>query len=151
MKQVVLSLGSNMGKKSKNLDKAVEMLSYLLKTEIVDTSKIYETDPVGVPDTQEKYCNCCVLLETELSPELLMGACLGVEAAMGRQRPYRNAPRIIDIDIILYEGVERNTQELTIPHPRFREREFVLRPMLDLFPTGNVFGFDIRGMLELLG
>ena len=72
------------------------------------------------------------MLETELSPHALLGACLGIEAAMGRVRTFKNAPRRIDIDMILYEGVELHTEELTVPHREMKNRAFVLAPLAEL-------------------
>lgn len=150
MKRAVLCLGTNIGDRTKNLHDAVGALSFLFGTDVIKTSKVYETEPFEVPDEQENFYNCCVMLETELSPKMLMGACLGIEAKMGRLRPYKNSPRIIDIDIILYEGEKINDVNLTIPHPRFLERAFVLLPLLDIFPDGNAFGIGFGSSLDNL-
>ena len=82
--------------------------------------------------TQMYFYNICVKIRTGLSPNALLGACLGIEAALGRVRSFKNAPRIIDIDIILYEGVETDTPELTLPHKEMRNRAFVLQPLCEL-------------------
>lgn len=150
MKKAVLCLGTNIGDRMKNLHDAVGALSFLFGTDVVKTSKIYETEPFETPDKQDNFYNCCVMLETELSPEMLMGACLGIEAKMGRLRPYKNSPRIIDIDIIFYDGENRNEKNLILPHPRFLERSFVLLPLLDIFPDGNAFGVDFDSVLRIL-
>jgi 2-amino-4-hydroxy-6-hydroxymethyldihydropteridine diphosphokinase len=89
-------------------------------------------------------------VETLLSPEALLGVCLGVEAGMGRVRQIRNGPRVIDIDLLLYEGETRNTRELILPHPRMLERTFVLEPLSELAENGRVLGLDVAGALEEL-
>ena len=70
---------------------------------------------------------------------------------MGRVREFKNGPRVIDVDIIIYDGETRNTEELRLPHPAFSERSFVLRPLLDVSDNGTVLGFDVRAALERLG
>lgn len=154
MKKAVLCLGTNIGDRMSNLEAAKDALAVLTKTTLIKTSAVYETEPFEVPDKQENFYNCCILLETELSPEMLMGACLGIEAKMGRLRPYKNSPRIIDIDIIAMENIAKNDELLTLPHPRFLERAFVLRPLEDIFPEGKMFGISfgkrLRG-LDLSG
>ncbi len=132
----------------KNLRGAVAALSILCGTAVTEVSGIYETEPFETPDEQDSFYNCCVMIETELSPEMLMGACLGIEAGMGRRRPYKYSPRIIDIDMILYEGEERGGGNLTLPHPRFLERAFVVIPMLDIFPDGRALGVEFGGAVH---
>lgn len=150
MRKAVLCLGTNIGNRLENLKRAIEALSLLIDTKIVKTSEIYETEPFETPDEQQNFYNCCVMLETELSPEMLMGACLGIEAKMGRLRPYKNSPRVMDIDIILIENEIRSEKNLILPHPRFLERAFVMIPLLDIFPDGNAFGIDFKSQLNLL-
>ena len=78
----------------------------------------------------------------------MLGICLGIEAGFGRKRGFANGPRILDIDIILAENQRIDTRNLTVPHPRAKERRFVLQPLMDLFPSGNAFGFDFAADLE---
>ncbi len=150
MRKAILCLGTNIGNRLENLKEAVEALSLLIGTELVKTSYVYETEPFETPDEQQNFYNCCVMIETGLSPEMLMGACLGIEAKMGRLRPYKNSPRIIDIDIILIENEVRSDKALTVPHPRFLERAFVMIPLLDIFPNGNAFGIEFKDSLSSL-
>lgn len=150
MKRAVLCLGTNIGDRLENLKETVDALSLLIDTELVKTSEVYETEPFEVPDEQQNFYNCCVMLETELPPEMLMGACLGIEAKMGRLRPYKNSPRIIDVDIILIENEIRSDKRLTLPHPRFLERAFVMIPLMDIFPDGIAFGIDFKSSLSAL-
>lgn len=144
MYEAVLSLGSNLGNKLENIISATKALNYIPMTKIVDISKIYETIPVEVNDIQDDYLNCCVRLETELSPNALLGTILGIEATLKRKRPFWHASRIIDIDLLLYENVSLNTKELTLPHPRMFERAFVLVPLKDLYPDFKVLGIDFK-------
>lgn len=134
MSEAVLSLGSNLGERMSNLKNAIQALDNLEKTSVVKVSKFYETEPFGTQEKQSKYINCCAVISTELSPEMLMGACLGIEAAMGRVRTHRFCARTIDIDILLYENLEVNLANLTLPHPRMLERNFVLVPLNDICP-----------------
>ena len=131
MKKAYLSIGTNLGDRLRNLQEAVDALRLLPRTEVIKCSGVYETAPWGYAQ-QDDFYNICVLIETELSPNALLGACLGIEAALGRVRSFKNAPRCIDVDIILYEDVEMCTPELTIPHREMKNRAFVLVPLAEL-------------------
>ena len=142
MKRVVLGLGTNLGDRRENLRAALAALSHLPKTEVENVSSVWQTAPFDVPDEQQDYWNICVLLKTELSPSAVLGACLGIEAAMGRVREIYHGARCMDLDVLLYEGFTQREKELNVPHPGILERAFVLFPLLDLFPEKNAFGFD---------
>lgn len=139
--KAAIGLGTNTGDREKNLQSAVDALSLLPGTKVTDISPVYETEPVGYAD-QPDFLNAVACVETELSPRALLGACLGIEAALGRVRLFRNGPRVIDLDLLLYEGVTTRSDELTLPHPRMGERAFVLCPLADIFPEGTALGFD---------
>lgn len=126
-----LGVGTNIGDRMKNLQDAICALNLLPLTRVTDVSNIYETDPVGY-DNQDDFLNIVVEVETELNSDNLLGACLGIESGLGRIRTIKNGPRIIDIDLLLYENETRNTKTLILPHPRMMERNFVLKPLLDL-------------------
>lgn len=126
--RVFLSLGSNMGDRHAHLRTAVETLPG-----VVAVSPLYETDPVGGPD-QEPFLNVVVEMYTTMSPEDLLGLCHRVEAGAERVREQRWGPRTLDVDIIWIDGVEMATEHLTIPHPRWKQRRFVLAPLRDLAP-----------------
>lgn len=96
-------------------------------------SPLYETDPVGGP-RQEAFLNLVVQLDTDLDPETLLRVCHRIESAAERVREVRWGPRTLDLDIIWIDGVEMDTDRLTIPHPRWRQRRFVLAPLRDLAP-----------------
>lgn len=126
-----LGIGTNIGDKMKNLQDSIDALNLLPLTRVIDVSDIYETDPVGY-DNQDNFLNIVVEVETRLNPDNLLGACLGIESGLGRIRTIKNGPRIIDIDLLLYENEIRTTDTLVLPHPRMMERNFVLKPLLDL-------------------
>lgn len=145
MKTAFLSLGSNLGDRAQNLRRAIELLASP-KLLIQRVSPVYETEPVGLAD-QPMYLNAAIEIATTLFPKQLLHRAQSVEQQLGRKRTMVNGPRIIDIDILLYAGTVMATEELTIPHPRYRERRFVLAPLVDLSPdlkdpeTGQSVGF----------
>ena len=127
-RRALLSLGSNLGDRRAHLRQAVDTLP-----DVVAVSPLYETDPVGGPD-QASFLNIVVELDTALTPQQLLGLCHRIEANAERVREERWGPRTLDLDIIWIDGVELDTERLTIPHPRWRERRFVLAPLRDLAP-----------------
>ncbi len=147
--KAVLGLGTNMGYRSDNIKLAVESLALVPGIKLLRQSSVYETTPWGITEQRDFY-NSVVEIETELSPCALLGACLGIEAAMGRVRTMKNGPRIIDIDVLVYEGVTYNTPELELPHPRIGERDFVLIPLKDLYEDMNVLGISYKNSYEEL-
>ena len=126
-----LGIGTNIGDRIQNLKNAISALNLLPLTKVTDCSNVYETDPVGY-DNQDDFLNIVVEVETEFNSDILLGAALGIEAGIGRVRTIKNGPRIIDIDVLLYENEIKNTETLILPHPRMMERDFVLVPLLDL-------------------
>ena len=132
MNEVFLSLGSNLGNRLENLNNAIKFLNNLISTKVVRVSNFYETKPFGVLEKQNKYINCCLKLETDLDPEMLMGACFGIESSLGRERTHKFCSRTIDIDMLLYGNRSINEKNLIIPHPRMSERAFVLIPLYDI-------------------
>ena len=148
MKQVVLGLGSNLGNREENISNAVHAVEQLPGTTVIAGSSLYETAPFDVPDEQNDYLNKCIVALTELSPRALLGACLGIESALGRKREIRHGSRIIDIDLLLYEGAQSKDPELTLPHPGILERAFVLVPLSELFPEKTALGLDFSAALK---
>jgi 2-amino-4-hydroxy-6-hydroxymethyldihydropteridine diphosphokinase len=126
-----LGLGSNIGDRLANLQKAVRHLQRAEGVRVVRSSRIYETDPVGGPD-QPDFLNCVLEVETDLEPHDLMAACQEVEDTLGRQRGVRWGPRVIDVDILTFGDRDVLEPDLEIPHPRMHERGFVLAPLLEL-------------------
>lgn len=131
-----LSIGTNMGDRLANLQSAVDSLKLLPDTVVADVSHVYETDPVGF-ENQPDFLNIAVEIETQLTSEALLGALLGIESALGRVRLFKNGPRVIDLDLLLFGDEVKNTQMLTLPHPRMLEREFVLKPLCNLKSMQN--------------
>lgn len=150
MSEAVIALGSNLGNRIENLNAAVRAIAKLPSVKIIKASSVYETEPVDCEE-DDRYLNAAILVEAEISPYMLLGECLGIEAAMGRIRTKRNAPRIIDLDLILYDGFKVDSFELTVPHPRVLERAFVMQPLLDLYPSGRAPGMFFGPHLRDLG
>lgn len=150
MSEAVIALGSNLGNRIENLNAAVRAIAKLSGVKILKASSVYETEPVDCED-DAKFLNAAILVEAGISPAMLLGECLGIEAAMGRVRTKKNAPRIIDLDLILYEGFKSESFEMTVPHPRVLERAFVMAPLLDLYPSGRAPGMFFGPRLRDLG
>ena len=129
---VYLGVGSNMGDRLLNIQQAI---TALINKGVVVTaqSTLIETDPVGGPP-QGLFLNGALKAETDLEPLALLTVLKKIEQDMGRVKTVQDGPRPIDIDILLYEGVEMNTSPLTIPHPRMRQRDFVMTPLREIFP-----------------
>lgn len=145
--QYVLSLGTNIGDRKNNLRSAVNSLNLIPETKVLACSSIYETEPVGYAE-QDNFYNIALLLESKFEPNEMLGICMGLEAGFNRVREFKNGPRILDVDVIFCEDKEINTKNLTVPHPRYFERLFVLEPMLELFPSGEFFGVDFKKFID---
>ena len=140
--ETILGLGTNIGNKEENLKNAIDSLKRVPKTKIIKVSRIYETKPFDVPDVQDNYLNCCVMLCTNLKPHTILGICLGIESNMGRQRPFKFSSRIIDIDLLLYDNFMCNDNDLILPHPHIKNRAFVMYPLNDLCVNQKFKNFD---------
>jgi len=127
---VAIALGSNLGDRQAHMDFAVGELRRLIQP--IRLSAFIETDPVDVPDVQSPFLNGVVVGETTLAPGDLLAALLAIERMRGRQRPHRHAARTLDLDLILYGDWVVNEPGLAVPHPRFRERRFVLAPLAEV-------------------
>lgn len=149
MSKAVIGLGTNLGERLDNLQFAVDALNLVPGVQVLKASSVYETAPVGFAD-QPDFLNAVLLLETTLSPAAVLGTCLGIEGAAGRVRSFKNGPRVLDMDVLLYEDVQLDTQELALPHPRMTERGFVLVPLLDLFPDGIAFDLNFGDILQCM-
>lgn len=129
MARAFLGLGSNLGDRVGFLRTAVAALP-----DLVATSPVYETAPVGGPDDQGAYLNVVAQLDTALHPRELLEVCRALEREAGRVREVRWGPRTLDVDVLWVEGHEVDEPDLQVPHPRLRERRFVLAPLADLAP-----------------
>ncbi len=128
-----LCLGSNLGDRLDNIRSALQGLEKA-GIKVFKTSSIYETKPHGVQGIQENYYNLVAAATYEKSPRELLITCRGIEDSLGRERPYKNAPRTMDIDILMLEGISVTLPDLVIPHPRMEERPFVIYPLSELDP-----------------
>jgi 2-amino-4-hydroxy-6-hydroxymethyldihydropteridine diphosphokinase len=128
-----ISLGSNIGNRYDYLSKAIEYLNKHPKIQLVNTSSVYETDPVGYED-QDLFLNMVIEIQTEWSPLELLDFCLKVELELGRKREIVWGPRTIDLDILLYNQENIKSEKLIIPHPRMLERNFVMIPLSEIKP-----------------
>lgn len=141
---VAIALGSNLGDRESYLQFAIERLSSLLSDLVA--SRFCETEPVGVVGPQPRYLNAAVVGGTTLSARELLTELQAIEADRGRERPSPGAPRTLDLDLILYGDHVIDEPDLVVPHPRFRERRFVLEPLAEIAPklrdpvTGKTVG-----------
>jgi 2-amino-4-hydroxy-6-hydroxymethyldihydropteridine diphosphokinase len=135
-----LGLGSNVGDRRANLQAAVEEL-WTHGLAVLASSSVYETEPVGEVLDQREFFNACLQIETELEPEPLLDACKAVERALGRAPGgVRHGPRPIDVDVLLLEDVEYESERLRLPHRESTTRRFVLVPLLELDPELEIPG-----------
>lgn len=130
-----IGIGSNLGDREKHIKDAIEKLKETKGVEVKKISSIYETEPVGGPK-QGKYLNGVIEIETWLEPGDLMIKLQKIEKQSGRIRSVKNAPRTIDLDILLYGDKKIDEPGLKIPHPRMYEREFVMKPLGEII--GNI-------------
>ncbi len=135
---VYLSLGSNLGERSANLQAAIERLTEAGAVRAV--SGFYETEPVELPN-QPWFLNCVVALETDQPPRTLLNKLLALEQEMGRLRMKDKGPRLIDIDILLFASRVVDEPGMRIPHPAMHQRRFVLEPLVEIAPEGFHPGF----------
>ncbi|MGH8708367.1 MAG: 2-amino-4-hydroxy-6-hydroxymethyldihydropteridine diphosphokinase [Burkholderiales bacterium] len=134
-----IGLGSNQGGPRAQVLLAFAELEKLPATQLTARSPLYRSAPLDAPG-QPDFVNAVAALDTELSPAQLLEALQGIEARHGRARPYVNAPRTLDLDLLLFGDTAFVSPVLTLPHPRMHERAFVLRPLLDLDPRAEVPG-----------
>ena len=138
MRKALIGIGSNIGDRKHHIDTAIEALNHIPSVKVSRMSPIYETEPWGYVN-QAKFFNAVIEVETNLTANTLLGVCLGIEAGIGRIRDIKNGPRVLDLDLLLFEGQECTSAELTLPHPRMFERDFVLIPLRDLYPEMKIY------------
>jgi 2-amino-4-hydroxy-6-hydroxymethyldihydropteridine diphosphokinase len=134
-----VGLGSNLGDSRRELLAAFEELAQLPHTRLAARSSLYRSAPLG-HEAQPDYLNAVAQLETGLEPESLLGALHAIERKHGRERPFRDAPRTLDLDLLLYGEARIASPRLDVPHPRMHERAFVLAPLLELDPHASIPG-----------
>lgn len=130
--RIAIALGSNLGDSPRILAAAIAQLSVTPKIQLTAVSSWYRTKAVGPP--QPDYINGCAILQTEMSPQLLLETLLAIEQQFGRVRQERWGPRSLDLDLLLYDQMILDTPTLQIPHPRMQERAFVLVPLAEIAP-----------------
>lgn len=128
--RVYVGLGANLGDRGEALLQALHAMAVLPQTQLLAVSSLYSSAPVDA--TGPDYLNAVAAVQTQQSPQDFLQALQAIELAAGRERPYRNAPRTLDLDILLWGDAQLDTPALTVPHPRMHERAFVLLPLVQL-------------------
>jgi 2-amino-4-hydroxy-6-hydroxymethyldihydropteridine diphosphokinase len=131
------NLGSNLGNPQKIVTNAMNLLGELRETELLERSSLYRTAPMGYAD-QPDFINACVKIETRLTARQLMAELQKLEKQYGRERKIVNGPRTLDLDILLFDDVQQDENNLILPHPRMHERAFVLMPLLEISPDMTI-------------
>lgn len=132
MAQAYIGFGGNIGDTRQLITDAIVCLALRSELQILAKSCFYQSAPVEA--TGGDYINAVIEVETELTPYGLLHVCQAIEQEFGRERPYANAPRTLDLDILSFEGITQNETELMLPHPKIIERSFVLLPLLEIAP-----------------
>jgi 2-amino-4-hydroxy-6-hydroxymethyldihydropteridine diphosphokinase len=148
IRRCVLAIGSNLGERLNNLQGALNSLADTPEVWVTAVSPVYETVPVDAPEGSKDFLNAVILADTTLSARTLLERCLAVEDAYGRERGERNAPRTLDVDLIVVGDRRSNAEDLVLPHPRAHERAFVLAPWHDVEPDADLL--DSGPIAELL-
>lgn len=136
---VFVGLGSNLADPHAQVLQAMRELAHLPQVRVVGRSSLYRSAPVGYVD-QPDFINAVAQLQTSLSPRALLDALLALEQRCGRTREFINAPRTLDLDVLLYDDLQLHEHGLTIPHPQMHLRAFVLQPLLEIAPDGVIPG-----------
>lgn len=134
-----VALGANLGDPARQVERAIDELASLPDTELVGRSSLYRSRAVGYVD-QPDYVNAVAELQTRLAPRSMLARLLDIERRHGRERTFRDAPRTLDLDILLYDALTLDEPGLRLPHPRMHERAFVLLPLAELAPDLDIPG-----------
>jgi len=142
MHQAFVALGSNLQNPIAQVEKAFIALTHLPKTQLIQKSSLYQTAPIDCIDDPQNpvpdFINAVAELQTELSPHDLLTALHSIENDAGRERPYINAPRVLDCDLLVYQNMVIDSPKLTLPHPRMHTRGFVLLPLFEIAPQLSI-------------
>lgn len=141
MTQAFIALGTNIEPRFEHLKEAIDLLADQANVKVIRRSFVYETAPVGYLD-QAYFLNMVIEVDTSLAAIQLLDVCQQIEQQLGRKRTIRFGPRTIDLDILVYNQENRQTERLTMPHPRMHERAFVLVPLADIAPDLNIPGHN---------
>ena len=153
IRRAVLAIGSNLGDRVFNLQGAVDALGDTPEVWLTGVSPVYETEPVDAPEGSEDFLNAVVMIDTTLSAPTLLDRALAIESAYGRERGgERNAPRTLDVDLLVVGDRRANDDHLVLPHPRAAERAFVLAPWHDLDSEAEIPGYGrVADLLDKVG
>ena len=153
IRRAVLAIGSNLGDRVFNLQGAVDALGDTPEVWLTGVSPVYETEPVDAPEGSEDFLNAVVMIDTTLSAPTLLDRALAIESAYGRERGgERNAPRTLDVDLLVVGDRRANVDHLVLPHPRAAERAFVLAPWHDLDSEAEIPGYGrVADLLDKVG
>ncbi|HET6166439.1 MAG TPA: 2-amino-4-hydroxy-6-hydroxymethyldihydropteridine diphosphokinase [Marmoricola sp.] len=152
IRRAVLSIGSNLGDRVYNLQGAVDALGDTPEVWLTGVSPVYETEPVGAPEESEDFLNIVVTVDTTLSAPTLLDRALAIESAYGRERGEANAPRTLDVDLIVVGDRRSDDETLVLPHPRAAERAFVLVPWHDIESDAEIPGYGpVAELIEKIG
>ncbi|MFT0547135.1 2-amino-4-hydroxy-6-hydroxymethyldihydropteridine diphosphokinase [Allopusillimonas ginsengisoli] len=141
-----IGLGANLGDTHTSLRRAIEQLACLPRIQLVRVSPLYSSAPVD--SSGPDYLNAVAEVATSLDAHELLSILLGIERLHGRERPYRNAPRTLDLDLLLYDDQDIDRPDLRVPHPRMHERAFVLRPLADLEPGMKLAQGSLKDLID---
>lgn len=139
MTHCYIGLGSNLGESREQLRSALAEIGRLPDTRVLACSSLYRSAPVGYLD-QPDFVNAVARIDTTLTPQALLAALLNIEQHYGRERIFHNAPRTLDLDVLLYGDLQLHEHGLTVPHPEMHRRAFVLLPLLELAPDCTIPG-----------
>lgn len=145
MHSAFIGLGSNLADPSAQVLQAMQQISALPHTRVVARSSLYRSAPVGYLE-QPDFINAVVKVETALEPLVLLHALLALEQESGRTREFQNAPRTLDLDVLLYDDLQHHEHGLTVPHPQMHLRAFVLQPLLEIEPACVIPGLGLASM-----
>jgi 2-amino-4-hydroxy-6-hydroxymethyldihydropteridine diphosphokinase len=140
MSTAYLALGANLGEPEAQIRAALQAMADIAQITLGKVSSLYRSAPVGYLN-QPDFINAVVMLTTALSPQQLLQTLQALETQSGRERSFRNAPRPLDLDILLYDDLVLNTETLIIPHPRMTERDFVMIPLQEISPELTIPGY----------
>jgi 2-amino-4-hydroxy-6-hydroxymethyldihydropteridine diphosphokinase len=146
MTEAFIGLGANLGNPAQTLARAVAQIEALPSTQVLRASSVYRSSPINAagPD----YLNSVVAVETGLDAPGLLAGLHRIEQQFGRQRPFPNAPRTLDLDLLLFGDEQHNSATITVPHPRMHERAFVLEPLAEIAPQLKLPGLPQLGLLR---
>ena len=145
----IVALGSNLGDKAANIDRAIALLTETGEVTLVCRSRNYATEPWGKTD-QDWFINAAIAVKTALPPKALLVRCKEIERRMGRVQTEKWGPRIIDLDVLVYGDVEMQDPVLVLPHPHIAARAFVLAPLMDIAPDRVIAGKSVRDMYDAI-